>query len=94
MLSSPQYASLAKKSMGEFKDMLCHPQEQVFSLPEIEAMLESLGLEFLGFMLDDDAEIRKEFARRFPQDKDMNNILQKGDVGFRARGERGGGKNK
>eukprot|EP00026_Physarum_polycephalum_P002220 Phypoly_transcript_02225.p1 GENE.Phypoly_transcript_02225~~Phypoly_transcript_02225.p1 ORF type:complete len:946 (+),score=164.15 Phypoly_transcript_02225:71-2908(+) len=75
VLSSPQYATLAKKSMGEFKDMLCHPQERIYSLPEVGALLENLGLEFLGFMLDDDAEIRKEFAVRFPQDKEMDNLL-------------------
>jgi hypothetical protein len=75
VLSAPQYVTLAKKSMGEFKDMLCHPQERIYSLPEIGALLENLGLEFLGFMLDDDAEIRKEFAARFPHDKEMDNIL-------------------
>jgi len=61
--------------MGEFKDMLVHPQERIYSLPEIQATLDSLGLQFLGFMLDDDADIRREYAQRFPNDKNMDNIF-------------------
>jgi len=75
VLSQPQYATLAKKSMGEFKDMLCHPQERIFSLPEIGSILDNLGLEFVGLMLDDDATIRQEFQERFPKDKDMDDLL-------------------
>jgi len=75
VISQPQYTLIANKSMGEFKDMLLHPQEQTFSLPEIRALLSNLGLEFVGFMLDDDAAIRKEYSAKFPDDKNMDNLL-------------------
>ncbi len=60
--------------MGSFKDMLCHPQEHLYSLPEIGAILDNLGLEFLGLMLDDDS-MRDQYSAMFPDDNDMDSIL-------------------
>lgn len=50
------------------RDLIFHEQEHVFTLPQIEAALQELGLGFLGFFhLTSDA--RSRYARRFPEDR-------------------------
>ena len=39
--------------MSNFRDLAFHYQELQLTVPEIGDMIESLGLEFIGFPLDD-----------------------------------------
>ncbi|MEM1322960.1 MAG: methyltransferase domain-containing protein [Bacteroidota bacterium] len=48
-----------------FQDLLFHPQEHCFSIPQIANCLRQLGLEFLGFSLE--AAIINNFKKIFPQ---------------------------
>lgn len=47
-------------SMGEVRDLLFHVQEHRFDLPTIRQHLDTLGLEFGGFLLED-----RDVARKF-----------------------------
>lgn len=62
----PDLAALARfgdfYSLSECRDLLFHVEEHRFTLPQIEAALDALGLRFLGFELAD-----KEALRRFRQ---------------------------
>lgn len=49
---------------AECRDLLFHPQEHLFTLPEIKAFLGANGLHFAGFVLD--APIEQRFSARFP----------------------------
>lgn len=51
--------------MHECRDLLFHAQEHRFTLPQIQAALDDLGLDFLGFELADSATL-PAFAQRFP----------------------------
>lgn len=70
LISSGTHAELA--SLGDFygtnecRDLLFHVQEHRFSLPRVKEMLQTLGLDFLGFSLD--AGTLRRYRRRFPQD--------------------------
>ena len=46
-------------SLSRCRDLLFHVQERRFNLPEIEAALESLELNFIGFELDDRRTLHK-----------------------------------
>lgn len=48
------------------RDLLFHAHERCLTLSDIASMLESLGLQFVGFC---DAEIRSKYQRRFPEDQ-------------------------
>lgn len=50
-------------SMGEIRDLIFHEQEHRFDLPTIKGHLESLGLEFGGFLLADRNLVRSFHAR-------------------------------
>ena len=52
-------------SLSACRDLLFHVQEHRFTLPQIEAALETLKLEFLGFELRDQRVMRK-FQKRHP----------------------------
>jgi hypothetical protein len=54
-------------SLSGCRDLLFHVQEQSFTLPQLGAMIEELGIEFLGFEFLDPAP-RIAYARRFPDD--------------------------
>lgn len=55
------------------RDFLFHVQEAAYELPEIAAMLERLGLDFVGFETFSDAP-KRLYARRFPEDPAMANL--------------------
>jgi len=46
-------------SLSECRDLLFHVQEHRFTLPQIDAALRGLGLEFLGFELRNQSALRK-----------------------------------
>ena len=52
-------------SMGGIRDLIFHVQEHRFDLPSIKQALQSLNLEFGGFLLADRDKVRK-FQRRYP----------------------------
>ena len=54
--------------------MLFHVQEKCFSLPEIAAMIDSLGLGFLGFEFPDSGITVSRYRTRFPADALMRNL--------------------
>ena len=53
---------------SDFRDLLIHVQEHRFTLPQIQAALESMQLEFLGFDFGEQSTVRK-FQATYP-DKD------------------------
>jgi hypothetical protein len=48
LLSRPDLRPIHRHSLGELKDLLCHPQERVYTLSEISAILDTLHLKFVG----------------------------------------------
>ncbi len=70
IMSDPELSelrSLAKTagdffSMGEVRDLLFHVQEHRFRLPTIKQYLDTLGLEFGGFLLEDRDVVRNFHA--------------------------------
>lgn len=71
LAAEPQAAPLWRfidfYSLVGFRDLLFHPREHCFALPEIAAMLERLELRFLGFELP--RELAGElYSRLFPLD--------------------------
>ena len=67
----PQFAKLAAGrdfySLSLCRDLIFHVQEHRFTLPQIEAMIADLGLEFLG-LEGPDAEMKRRYRARFPDD--------------------------
>ena len=61
-------------SLSGCRDMLFHVQEKSFSLPEVATMLDSLGLEFLGFEFDDSGLAATRYRARFPGDPSMRDL--------------------
>ena len=57
-------------NMSNFRDLAFHYQEHQLTLPEIRDMIEELGLEFIGFALDDLSNAI-QYQRMFPQDPNM-----------------------
>ena len=57
-------------NMSNFRDLAFHYQEHQLALPEIQDMIEVLGLEFIGFALDDLSNAI-QYQRMFPQDPNM-----------------------
>jgi SAM-dependent methyltransferase len=55
-------------SMSGCRDLLFHVQEHRFSLPQIKAMLERLGLSVVEFEFPDSGETLARYRGRFPQD--------------------------
>ena len=53
-------------SMSECRDLLFHVQEHRFTLPQIKAALQDLGLHFLGFELQHN-RVMKEFSKLYPE---------------------------
>jgi SAM-dependent methyltransferase len=58
--------------MTMYRDLVFHVQEYDYEIPELEKILQSLNLEFLGFSVD--SKILKKYTDRFPADKNMNNL--------------------
>ena len=61
-------------SLSGCRDMLFHVQERCFSLPDLATMLDSLGLEFLGFEFDDGGRAATSYRTRFPGDPSMRSL--------------------
>lgn len=57
---------------SECRDLLFHVQEHCFTLPELKADLQELGLNFLGFFLEPD--VLNRYAASFPEDITMTNL--------------------
>jgi hypothetical protein len=55
------------------RDLLFHACEHRFTLPEIQAMLAELGLEFLGFE-DLPVSVARHYRATYPQDVAMTNL--------------------
>ncbi len=60
-------------SLSEFRDLLFHRQEHVFTIPQIEQALKTLGLEFIGFEIAD-PQRKKLYGERFPDDERQDNL--------------------
>jgi SAM-dependent methyltransferase/Flp pilus assembly protein TadD len=60
-------------SIGGCRDLLFHARERAFALEEIAALLERLGLVFLGFELEDPAPLAA-YAALFPDDPDRTDL--------------------
>lgn len=58
---------------SEIRDLLFHVQEHQFSLLEIKAIIEQLGLKFAGFEFTHEVA-RKSFAHQYPNPEDMINL--------------------
>ena len=72
----PLLASLARNedfySMSGCRDLLFHTQEVRFTLPQIAAILQALGLRFLGFEFPDSGETLARFRQRFADPLDLD----------------------
>lgn len=55
------------------RDLIFHYQEHQFTLPRIAAALGGLGLDFIGFRLENDG-IKRRYQHMFPEDKEMTNL--------------------
>jgi SAM-dependent methyltransferase len=61
-------------SLSGCRDMLFHVQEHCFSLPDLAAMIQALGLQFLGFEFDDSGVTAARYRARFPGDARMRDL--------------------
>jgi tetratricopeptide (TPR) repeat protein len=55
-------------SLSMCRDLAFHVQEHRFTLPQIAAILDELGLEFLGFEFAGHNKAKSLYAERFPED--------------------------
>lgn len=62
-------------SMSDCRDLLFHVQEHQFTLPQIEAALKELNLEFLGFS-GSDTMLYKNFRAKFPDPHDIGDLTK------------------
>ncbi|TGG95985.1 methyltransferase domain-containing protein [Natronospirillum operosum] len=73
---APELATLVQSvdfySMSGVRDLLFHVQEHTFTPAELAAMIESLPLEFLGFVLP--ASARRAYQHFFPDDPALNRL--------------------
>ncbi|MEW6332850.1 MAG: class I SAM-dependent methyltransferase, partial [Thermodesulfobacteriota bacterium] len=60
--------------MNRCRDLLFHPQERRFTLPEAGRLLDELGLEFRG--LQKPEPVRSRYWTRFPPERDRRNIAR------------------
>ena len=72
----PLLAQLARNedffSMSGCRDLLFHVHERRFTLPEIESMIEQLGLQFLGFEFPDSGATLARYRAKFSEDSLQN----------------------
>jgi len=61
-------------SMSGCRDLLFHVQEHRFSLSQIESMIASLGMTFLGFELPDSGATLERYRARFAADRHLVNL--------------------
>jgi SAM-dependent methyltransferase len=55
-------------TVSEFRDLVFHVAEQRYTPGQIRAMLDSLGLRFLGFLLPPDSHLLALYRARYPDD--------------------------
>jgi SAM-dependent methyltransferase len=60
-------------ALSSCRDLLCHVQEHRFTLPQIETILDDLGLEFVGFERSDKATFDR-YRKRFPEDPNRTRL--------------------
>ncbi len=60
-------------TMSGCRDLLFHVQEHRFTLPQLERILEDLGLRFLGFELENPA-LARSYRALFPEDTKMTDL--------------------
>lgn len=58
--------------MSMYRDMLFHVQETDYDLKELKKIIAGLGLEFLGFSLNE--KVLANYAREYPKDIAMNDL--------------------
>lgn len=61
-------------SMSECRDLLFHVKERSFTLPGIKKLIESNGLEFIGFEFED-IRVRQMYRVEVPEDPSMTDLL-------------------
>ena len=61
-------------SLSGCRDLLFHVQEHRFRLPQIAAMIERLGLRFLGFEFPDSGITAARYRARFPGDPGLADL--------------------
>jgi len=75
MRNDPLYARITSNedfySMSGCRDLLFHVQEHRYTLPQIEAMLRELELEFLGFEFADSGATLRRFQERFSDPRNL-----------------------
>ena len=57
---------------SECRDLLFHVREHRFTLPQINALLGTFGLHFIGFLLE--PHVIHTYRTRFPDDKSATNL--------------------
>ncbi len=61
--------------LSEFRDLLFHEREIDFTLPEIAAVLEDLGLRFVGFEFSNGAaDVKKRFQMLYPEEHQSRDL--------------------
>lgn len=58
--------------LSEFRDMLFHVQEHCLTIPQIENLINKLGLSFLKFHVNEQSI--EKYRKLFPDDKNENNL--------------------
>jgi SAM-dependent methyltransferase len=71
----PVLGALDFYSTSMARDLLFHVQEHQFTLPQLAAMLQRHGLEFLGFRISDPA-VRALYRERWPDDVAMTDLAR------------------
>jgi 2-polyprenyl-3-methyl-5-hydroxy-6-metoxy-1,4-benzoquinol methylase len=73
--ADPRFPAIAANedfySMSGCRDLLFHVQEHRFTLPQIEAMLAELGLDFLGFEFADSGAALRRYQERFSDPRNL-----------------------
>ncbi|BAZ93195.1 SAM-dependent methyltransferases [Thiohalobacter thiocyanaticus] len=60
-------------SLSECRDLIFHAQEHVYTLPEIQALLDRAELDFVGFEIQD-MQLKHRYLQAFPDDPDLTNL--------------------
>lgn len=60
-------------SMSECRDLVFHIQETRYTIPELQSLLGTLGLSFLGFR-ERKKPLQEEYLRQFPHDTSMTDL--------------------
>lgn len=71
--AKPIVRSLDFYSTSACRDLVFHVQEHRHTLPQIAGWLDRLGLDFLGFQLEDQA-VAERYRSRFPEDPTMTDL--------------------